>query len=143
MPSTNPFMEVLKSFEDVVRITRVISERLGPYSNHECHDMKLKLAEMDTYGTGRVKLADFYRSSKGGAWQFLETPDYLAAIGAIDTSSVGLGPQVIIPNYIQGSNNCISSALYYDICCLNECDGIYQHLEARINAPTASAAEVT
>merc|ERR1719301_512432 len=98
---------------------------------------------MDTYGTGRVKIADFYRSSQGGAWQFLETSEYLAAIGALDKSSEELGPQVIIPNYITGSNNCISSSLYYDVCCLNECDGIYQHLEAHIKAPTASVAQIT
>merc|ERR1719321_596536 len=91
----------------------------------------MKLAEMDRYGTGRVKLADFYAASQGGAWQFLET------------SSAHLGPQVIIPNYITGANNCISSSVYYSVCCLNECDGIFQHLEAHIKAPAASAAEVT
>jgi len=140
---TNPFAETSFSFEDVARITQTISERFGPLSNHECHDMKLKLAEMDVHGTGRVKLADFYRSSQGGAWQFLETSEYLANIGALDTSSDFHGPQVIIANYITGMNNCISSSLYYDICCLNECDGIFQHIEGRIHSPTASAIQIT
>jgi len=140
---TNPFVERTFSFEDVARITQTISERFGPLSNHECHDMKLKLAEMDVHGTGRVKLADFYRSSKGGAWQFLETSEYLASIGALDSSSDFHGPQVIIANYITGMNNCISSSLYYDICCLNECDGIFQHMEAKIRSPTATAIQIT
>merc|ERR1719327_687533 len=104
----------------------------------------MKLAELDVHGTGRVKLADFYRSSKEkGTWQFLETPEYLQHVGALDTSSEWLGPQVIIPNYVTGMNNCISSSAYYDVCCLNECDAIFQHLEARIQAPTANAAEIT
>jgi len=141
--SMNPFVETSFHFDDVARITQTISERFGPLSNHECHDMKMKLAEMDVHGTGRVKLSDFYRSSQGGAWQFLETSEYLSTIGALDTSSDSSGPQVIIPNYITGMNNCISSSHYYDICCLNECDGIFHHLEAQIQAPSASASEIT
>merc|ERR1719163_1913075 len=52
------------------------------------------------------------------------------------------GSQVIISNYLAGQHNCISSSDYYSACCLNECDGIFQHLEARIRAPAASAAEI-
>merc|ERR1719230_487838 len=62
--------------------------------------------------------------------------------GALDASSKVLGPQVIISNYITGANNCLSSSAYYSICCLNECDAVYQHLEARIRAPTASAKRI-
>merc|ERR1719473_2035086 len=64
-------------------------------------------------------------------------------MGALDDSSAWLGPQVIISNYIVGQHNCISSSEYYNVCCLSECDGIFQHLEKRIKAPTASAAEIT
>merc|ERR1719456_1391794 len=103
----------------------------------------MKLAEMDQHATGRVKLSDFYGASQGGAWQFLETSEYLGVIGALDTSSTHNGPQVLIANYITGTNNCISSTPYYNVCCLNECDGIYEHLEAQIGRSTASAAEIT
>merc|ERR1719443_2821886 len=64
-------------------------------------------------------------------------------IGALDESSAYLGPQVIIPNYITGQHNCMSSSEHYEICCLNECDGIFQHFEKQIKAPTASTAEIT
>merc|ERR1719321_925759 len=60
--NTNPFSkEQSFDFKDMVRVTRTIGEQVGSFSNHECHDMKFKLAEMDIHGTGRVKLADFYR----------------------------------------------------------------------------------
>merc|ERR1719387_1188818 len=127
--SMNPFSRQMSfGFEDVTRITRTISERFGPFSNHECQDMKSRIIGMDVHGTGRAKLSDFYASG-----QFLESPDYLESLGALDTSSQWHGPQVIIPNYLIGINNCISTGVYYDVCCLNECDGIFQHLEARIS----------
>lgn len=132
------------NFEDMARITKTISERFGPFSNHECHDMKMKLAEADVHSTGRIKLSDFYRAAlQDGPYQFFETQEYLGLGGALDSSSSWQGPQVIIANYLTGINNCISTSTYYDICCLNECDGIYLHLEARFRKPTASPEEIT
>merc|ERR1719428_704319 len=136
--STNPFASQMSfSFEDVARITQTISERFGPFSNHECQDMKSRILQLDSHGTGRVKLADFYATG-----QFLESAEYLESLGARDTSSTWQGPQVIIPNYLTGINNCISTGTYYDVCCLNECDGIFQHLEGRVKGPTASPDEI-
>ena len=110
-PASNPFSEQQSyDFQEIARVTRSIDERFGPFANHECHDMKLRLAEMDTYGTGRVKLADFYRGAIGDHWQFSESSETLRMIGALDESSAYLGPQVIIPNYINGQHNRISSS---------------------------------
>merc|ERR1719171_2778133 len=96
VPSTNPFTShVSFAFEDVARITRTISERFEPFSNHECQDMKSRILEMDLQETGRVKLSDFYRTG-----QFLESPEYLESLGALDTSSKWQGPRVIVPNYL-------------------------------------------
>merc|ERR1719379_2489613 len=99
--SLNPFTsnEVF-SFEDAARISERISEEFGSWSNHECHEMKDMLMEMDVHNTGRVKLSDFYSYSKDGAWQFLEPSEQLRQGGALDESSTELGPQVMIPNYI-------------------------------------------
>merc|ERR1719439_584419 len=119
-----------------------VSEEFGPWSNHECHEMKELLVERDTLGFGRVKLADFYRKTEDGAWQFTEQSEYLRQLGALDESSPSLGPQVLIPNYITGMSNCITSAPYYSICCLNECDQIYQNLEAVIPASKASPSKI-
>jgi len=142
-PSANPFiMEQKFFFHDLIRMAGRVSEEFGPWSDHECHDMKDMLVERDTHASGRVKLADFYRKSQDGAWQFTEPSEYLRQLGALDESSPSLGPQVLIPNYITGMSNCITSAPYYVICCLNECDQIYQELEARIPSPTASPSEI-
>lgn len=135
-PLTNPFLEHTFSFEDASRIAQRITEQFGPWSNHECHEIKDSLVELDVHGTGRVKLSDFYASSKDGHWQFREASDYLRQLGALDESASELGPQVIIPNYIQGMSNCITSTPYYSVCCQNECNEVYQHLEAALPAST-------
>jgi hypothetical protein len=141
--SSNPFIEDQKfDFQDLVRMGERVSEEFGPWSDHECHDMKDLLMERDVHGSGRVKLADFYRKSKDGAWQFTEQSEYLRQLGALDESSPSLGPQVLIPNYITGMSNCITSAPYYSICCLNECDQIYQNLEAVVPSSKASPAQI-
>jgi len=142
-PSSNPFVVDQKFFfQDLVRMAGRVSEEFGPWSNHECHEMKDQLMQWDVHGSGRVKLADFYRKSQDGAWQFTEQSEYLRQLGALDESSPSLGPQVLIPNYITGLSNCITSAPYYSICCLNECDQIYQNLEALIPASPTSPGEI-
>ena len=90
--------------------------------------MKLTLAGMDVHGTGRVTLADFYR---GNAWQFSESSKDLKQMGALDVSSAWLGPQVIISNTSRDSL-IASASRTTSVWYINECDGIYQHLEARI-----------
>lgn len=117
------------SFEDTSRIAQRITEQFGPWSAHECHEIKDSLMQLDVHGTGRVKLSEFYASSKDGRWQFREASDYLRQLGALDESSNQLGPQVMIANYIQGLSNCITSTPYYSVCCQNECNEVYQHLE--------------
>merc|ERR1719463_452403 len=97
---------------------------------------------MDVHNTGRVKIADFYKYSKDGVWQFQEPSEQLRLAGALDESSSWLGPQVMIPNYITGMSNCITSAPYYSICCLNECDHVFQQLESHIAAPSATALQI-
>merc|ERR1719152_1086289 len=97
---------------------------------------------MDQYGTGRVKMADFYSYSKDGAWQFLEPSEQLRQAGALDESSSWSGPQVMIPNYITSMSNCITSAPYYSICCLNECDHVFQQLETTVAASHATPSHI-
>merc|ERR1719355_480567 len=143
MHSRNPFTEHGKYFfNDATIIAQRISEDFGSWSNHECHEIKDGLLSMDPHGTGRVKLSEFYGKSENGQWQFREASDYLRQLGALDESSSLQGPQVIIPNYVSGMSNCITSAPYYSICCLNECDRVFQHMEAAILASTASTTEI-
>jgi len=146
MGRRNPFKNhAVFSFEDVTRIAQRVSNDFGPASNHECGMIKDRLAAMDPHATGRVMLAQFYKNSQGdnaAEWEFGESVDYLRSLGALDESDTLRGPQVIIPNYVSGLSNCISSAAYYSICCVNECDRVYQHLEMDISGPSASAAQI-
>jgi len=142
-PSSNPFVqEKTFSFTDLIRISERVSEEFGAWSNHECHEMKDILTERDQHGAGRVKLADFFRTLHDDAWQFTESPEYLRQLGAMDDTSPSAGPQVLIANYISGMSNCITANTYYNICCLNECDKIYQHLEAHLPASTTTPTEL-
>eukprot|EP00746_Dinoflagellata_sp_MGD_P158509 gnl/MRDRNA2_/MRDRNA2_86492_c0_seq10.p1 gnl/MRDRNA2_/MRDRNA2_86492_c0~~gnl/MRDRNA2_/MRDRNA2_86492_c0_seq10.p1 ORF type:complete len:550 (+),score=95.20 gnl/MRDRNA2_/MRDRNA2_86492_c0_seq10:118-1767(+) len=140
--SKNPFSVQMYSFEDAVHIAERVSQEFGSWSNYECREMKDMLMEMDVLDTGRVKLSDFYSYTKDGAWQFLEPSEQLRLAGALDESSTWLGPQVMIPNYINAMSNCITSQPYYQICCLNECDHVFQQLETHIAAPSATVSEV-
>jgi hypothetical protein len=139
----NPFTDhTVYNFDDATRIAQRVSEVFASWSNHECHEIKDPLVDMDVHKTGRVKLSQFYGKGQGSGWQYAEASDYLRQLGALDESSTRLGPQVIIPNYVSGMSNCITSAPLYSICCLNECDRVFQHLEAVIASSTATTAQI-
>merc|ERR1719335_820280 len=80
----NPFQVRTFSFEDTSRIAQRITEQFGPWSSHECREIKDNLVVLDVHGTGRVKLSEFYSSSKDGHWQFRESSEYLRQLGALD-----------------------------------------------------------
>jgi len=143
--TSNPFARGAQqsfAFEDTARVATRISEDFGQWVNHECRSMKQALIQLDKHSTGRVKLADFYGASQGGAWQFLESIDYLRSLGALDEPNGTLGPQVIISNYILGANNCIMNTPHYSVCCINECEGVLRQIENRIDGPTGSVSAV-
>jgi len=96
----------------------------------------MKLEESD--GSGRVRLGDFY---SGQSFHFSESVDYLRQLGALDESNKA-NLRVIIPNYLNAPSNCIASSAYYGVCCIDECEEIVSQLERKLQAPTASPAEV-
>merc|ERR1719343_2014609 len=62
-------------------------------------------------------------------------------LGALDESDPTKA-SVIIPNYLNGANNCVAGSNFYDVCCIDECDALISHLEQDLAAPEASAARV-
>merc|ERR1719263_781889 len=92
---------------------------------------------MDSHHTGRVPLSKFYKFSINNDWRFGESEEYLRELGALDDTSSWLGPQVIIPNYLQATSNCIVSRPHYLVCCVNECESLLGELESAIQAPSA------
>lgn len=92
--------------------------------------------------TGRIPLAKFYKTAISTDWRFGESEAYLRELGALDESSSWLGPQVIIPNYVQSTSNCIVATSHYLVCCMNECEALLGEIEVAIGAPTATPAEL-
>lgn len=130
------------SFEDAHSIVGGITENFQTYWRSECDSMKDALVSMDSHHTGRVPLSKFYNTAVNTDWRFGESESYLRELGALDESSSITGPQVIIPNYIQATSNCIVSTSHYLVCCQNECEDILGEIELARASPTASPKEI-
>jgi len=133
---SNSLMAQQYSFEDAHEVVGSITQSFSSFWESECITMKESLASMDPKHTGRVPLSKFYGSGLDTEWRFSESEQYLKELGALDETS-RWGKQVIIPNYVQGANNCIVSGEHYLVCCANECEGLLGEVEAKIAAPLA------
>jgi len=126
------------SFHDIMSVVEQVGERFGRFQNQECVDLKEALVKLEeSSGSGRVRLGDFY----SGQWHFSESVEYLRQLGALDESDKA-NLRVIIPNYLNAPSNCIASSAYYGVCCIDECEEFVSQLERKLQAPTASLAEV-
>jgi len=125
------------SYEDAHKVVGGITRSFQSYWQSECSSMKESLMEMDKYSTGRVPLAKFYNTAINSDWRFGESEAYLRELGALDESSSWMGPQVIIPNYLQATSNCIVSTSHYLVCCVAECETLLGEIESAVQAPTA------
>eukprot|EP00931_Biecheleriopsis_adriatica_P057816 TRINITY_DN3431_c0_g2_i1.p1 TRINITY_DN3431_c0_g2~~TRINITY_DN3431_c0_g2_i1.p1 ORF type:complete len:611 (-),score=127.88 TRINITY_DN3431_c0_g2_i1:168-1757(-) len=130
------------SFDDAHSIVGGITRSFASFWESECREMKRKLNTLDLKRTGRVPLSKFYgKSLTDSEWRFGESESYLRELGALDETS-WLGKQVIIPNYIQGTSNCIVTTGHYSVCCMNECEPIMADIEASVGAPLAEPSHV-
>merc|ERR1719326_2580204 len=125
-------------FASLVKVVERVGDRFGSFQDSECRDLKDKLVAMEYRGTGRVKLAQFYKPALDGSWTFQESVGYLRALGLLDESDPS-SPSVMIANYITSHANCIASSGFYSVCCKNECEGLLGHLEQRIGTFEAKA----
>jgi len=130
------------SFQDAHNAVGGIAKGFSAFWETECQDIKKSLVAMDTSGTGRVRLSDFYGSNMNGEWRFGESEAYLRELGALDESSAWRGKQVIISNYMQGASNCIVSTPHYLVCCVNECETILHDVESAVGSPLAEPDQV-
>jgi len=130
------------SFQDAHQIVGGITTSFQSYWQSECDNMKSALVSMDEHNTGRVPLSKFYNTAINTDWRFGESEVYLRELGVLDESSSWLGSQVIIPNYIQATSNCIVSTAHYLVCCQNECESLLGEIEVAVAAPTASPSDI-
>lgn len=128
-------------FASVTRVVEAVGEEYGSFQNIECQELKQTLMGMEDRGTGRVKLAEFYKPALNGAWQFQESVSYLRQLGALDESDPN-SISVIIPNYLHSQTNCIASSGFYSVCCKDECEGLLGHIEEKLAVPEASPQEI-
>merc|ERR1719161_2800879 len=131
-------MEKRYTFRDAHEVIGGITKTFQDFWQSECHTMKDQLVEMDTEGTGRVRLSDFYGTGLDKDWRFGESETYLRELGVLDESSPWKGKQVIIPNYLQAASNCIVSAPHYLVCCVNECESLMGEIESTVGEPSAA-----
>lgn len=128
-------------FATLTRAVEKVGEDFGHSQQDECRQMKELLLTAGDRRNGRIELSRFYGLALGGAWHFEDSVAYLRELGALD-ETVSEKPKVIIANYILSQSNCIASSGYYDICCLDECDGVLRHLEDHLAAPGAAPARI-
>lgn len=137
---TNPFVEPSYSFQALSVISEGLVHGFGKWQNTECRQMKEELMSLDPDGSGRVPLPTFYSQPETAQYQFTESLSYLRKIGALDET--GNTPKVRISNYVAGPSNCIATSSYYSVCCLSECEGLLNELEAQVLAPRASVSRL-
>jgi len=137
----NPFVTHPASFDASSAFVLQFGHSFGSFQNLECHTLKRRLVEMEHEGSGRVLLSTFYSTALGGAWEFMESVEYLRNQGALDESDPK-HPSVVIANYRNSRTNCLTASDYYAVCCLNECDALLDRLESKIAAPHAAPARI-
>jgi len=103
--------------------------------------LKHTLMQMEDRGTGRIRLADFYKPALNGAWQFQESVSYLRQLGALDESDP-ISISVIIPNYLHSQTNCIAASGFYSVCCKDECEGLLGHIEEKLAISEARPSQI-
>jgi len=130
------------SWATTLQVLETVGERYGRWQSQECHDLKNALVSLEDRGSGRVPLERFYASALNNiSWQFQESIPYLRSLGALDETDPNR-MSVIIPNYINGPNNCVASSKFYSSCCINECDDLVGHLENNFAAPSALPTDI-
>eukprot|EP00450_Noctiluca_scintillans_P011296 CAMPEP_0194503438 /NCGR_PEP_ID=MMETSP0253-20130528/28380_1 /TAXON_ID=2966 /ORGANISM="Noctiluca scintillans" /LENGTH=562 /DNA_ID=CAMNT_0039345721 /DNA_START=70 /DNA_END=1758 /DNA_ORIENTATION=- len=130
------------SFQDAHDVVGSITRNFATFWESECDNMKAQLITMDKRGTGRVPLSRFYASALETEWRFGESEAYLQELGALDDTSAWYGKEVIIPNYIQGTSNCIVATSHYHVCCLNICEEILGEIEETLQSWNAEPADI-
>merc|ERR1719384_983368 len=129
--------------EVVDNVVKEINERFGQFQDRECKNLKQQLLALeDPDCPGHVSISKFHGSALNrDKWQFTESIQYLRDIGALREVEQG-SPSVLVPNYIMGPSNCVAGSGIFDLCCMDECEGLLKSLEAQLAKAEASPVEI-
>jgi len=128
-------------FSLVARTAERVGEQFGSFQNEECKQMKASLVKNEDHGTGRVPLAEFYKTALEGRWPFQDSAAYLRQTGALDETEPE-NPRVIIANFLTSPSNCMASSSFYSVCCMDECEDLLSHLEQELASPEATTTQI-
>jgi len=126
------------SFSDLHVVANSITKNFAWFYESDCTHMQDALIQIDTQRTGRIPLSKFYAASPF----FAESEEYLSAQGVLDSSVSSREVQVIIPNYVQASSNCIVATAQYHICCPNLCERLLGELEVAVRSASATVEDI-
>jgi hypothetical protein len=129
------------SFSTMVQLAEGIGEDYHEFNDVECRSLKHTLVHMEDNKPGRVPLSAFYKKSLHSHWGFVEKAEYLRALGALDESNPKRW-QVIVPNYLHSSPNCLNASHFYGICCRNECEDLMSQIETKVGSSEAGPAQI-
>lgn len=131
----NLFSDPRYSFEAAASIVDRMAQQYGRWQDQSCKVMQDALEALDTEGTGRVALKDFYSIKDLPIFVLRESKERLRELGALD-ESIPNNPQVRIVNYVLSPANCARTSDYYHVCCMSACDSMMSQLEADFRSPT-------
>jgi len=129
------------TLENVINDVQELNDRIFAFQDLECRHLKSGLIDLQHGNSGRVLLADYYSAGLRGDFLFVEHLDYLNKAGAIDNTDPD-HLSVIIANFLTSKANCLTESSLFSVCCLDECQALYSHLEQDLAAPMASPARI-
>jgi len=132
----NPFVES-RAFEDDIDFMVELVQKFGDFQRNECRNLKDELIKLEEHGSGRVRLSSFWSGARDDKWPFRETKQYLRDLGALDETHPQM-PTVIIANYLHGKSNCMDPSDFFDVCCIDECEGLMAEVERSVAGPLSS-----
>jgi len=123
-------------FDTISSLVHNLGLKYHKLNQVECSDLRTTLQKMESKKPGRVRLSVFYNMSRFTHWKFVEKPEYLKKLGALDDTDPQQ-PSLITANYITSRPNCLDASNVYTLCCSNPCEDMMVHLEGKIGQATA------
>jgi hypothetical protein len=86
---TNPFRRQDSSLQMALRVVEKAADHFARHlAEQECQEIREDLLAFERADSGRIRLADFYRAGLTSRFFYVESKDYLQAIGVLDDTDM-------------------------------------------------------
>jgi len=138
----NTFATGELDFDQLLKVVAKIGEGYVHWQGKDCTRAKDELSALPSYREGRVLVSEIPDSHVLGRRNlFTESAQELEKLGVLTTESGNdTAAKVIVPNYVNSQNMCLSTASFYAACCVNECEDLLAKIERQVAAPAAQPA---